>query len=231
MLYVSKGVEEMSSTIAELRVAGPGAVLTEGTLQTLPEAEIRIQYQATSQSAGIIVRGCDFDEFEAQIQSDPSIDNYERVAGFSDVHVYNITAHKEPTLISELLTEKGIQILEATSPSGSTMWRLRIRSPTREHLSEFITECRENRIALNLETLFTEASPPADASFRCPVMKHLTNGQYEALQGAYEMGYFDIPREVRLDELSQEFGISSQAMSERLRRGLSTLLKSHLYQK
>ncbi|AFK19102.1 DNA-binding protein [Haloferax mediterranei ATCC 33500] len=218
----------MASVIAELRVSGPGAILTEKALQALPEAEIRIQYQGTSEQAGIVVRGCDFDEFEAEVQSDPSIDTCERVADFSDVRVYNITAGATQTLISELLATKGIQILEATSPAGDSNWRLRVRSPSRDSLSEFIAECRETDVSVQLATLYSETSPPDEVDFQCPAMETLTDDQYDALESACEMGYFQVPRGVSLSQLSQEFGIGSQAMSERLRRGVNTLIEAHL---
>ncbi|WP_396612836.1 helix-turn-helix domain-containing protein [Haloferax sp. S1W] len=220
----------MVSVIAELRVSGPGAVLTEDTLQDIPEAEVRIQYQGTSEKAGIVVRGCDFEAFEAGVRTDSSIGSFERVADFSDVRVYNITAGNVSTLVSELLAARDIQILQAHSPGGETYWRLRVRSPSRERLADAIDECRELGHRVQLDTLYSETMPPEETNSRCPSMNRLTDGQHAALAAAHSEGYFEVPRETSLAQLSQQFDIGTQAMSERLRRGVKTLLDGHFQQ-
>ncbi|MUV89266.1 hypothetical protein GJ629_04600 [Halapricum sp. CBA1109] len=48
------------------------------------------------------------------------------------------------------------------------------------------------------------------------------------LQLAVRRGYFTIPREVTLSELAAELDLSSQAASERLRRGIRTLVQTVL---
>lgn len=50
-------------------------------------------------------------------------------------------------------------------------------------------------------------------------MDVLTDKQREMMQTASDMGYFEVPREVGLAAVADEIGISSQAASERLRRG------------
>lgn len=52
----------------------------------------------------------------------------------------------------------------------------------------------------------------------------LTDTQRETLDVAFEAGYFEVPRHVTLTELADRLGVSEQAVSERLRRGLSSLL-------
>ncbi|ELZ82142.1 DNA binding domain-containing protein [Haloferax larsenii JCM 13917] len=220
----------MVSVIADIRVAGPSAVLTQHTLRELPEAEIRIQYQGSSEKAGLVVRECDFDEFESKVETDPSIGSYEHVADFSDVRVYNITAGDVPTLVSEHLASKNIQVLEATSPSGDSNWQLRVRSPSRKNLADVLSECRRGGNSIQLNTLYSETNPPDEANFGCPSMDRLTDDQYDALVAAYESGYFEIPKGTSLAQLSQQFDIGSQAMSERLRRAMNTMLESHLQQ-
>lgn len=52
--------------------------------------------------------------------------------------------------------------------------------------------------------------------------------QYTALTQACQHGYFKIPRELDLDDLAAMMNISHQALSERLRRGHETLIKTTL---
>ncbi|WP_435365156.1 helix-turn-helix domain-containing protein [Haloarchaeobius sp. DYHT-AS-18] len=52
----------------------------------------------------------------------------------------------------------------------------------------------------------------------------LTQCQRQTLWLAYERGYFNIPRDTSLSELADELGVSSQAVSERLRRAMGSYL-------
>ncbi|MFC7008103.1 helix-turn-helix domain-containing protein [Halalkalicoccus salilacus] len=42
---------------------------------------------------------------------------------------------------------------------------------------------------------------------------------------AYEMGFFEEPRQATLEEVATEIGISARAVAGRLRRGQTTLLE------
>jgi predicted DNA binding protein len=52
----------------------------------------------------------------------------------------------------------------------------------------------------------------------------MTADQQEAILKAYERGYFEVPRNTTISELSEVFEISDNAYSQRLRRGLSSLI-------
>jgi predicted DNA binding protein len=53
----------------------------------------------------------------------------------------------------------------------------------------------------------------------------LTDAQREALLTALEMGYYEVPRAVDLDDVGDRLGITSTAASERLRRGERRLIE------
>jgi predicted DNA binding protein len=57
----------------------------------------------------------------------------------------------------------------------------------------------------------------------------LTERQYETVVSAYEHGYYDVPRKINQEELAEYFGISHQALSERLRRGHRNLIANTLF--
>jgi predicted DNA binding protein len=54
----------------------------------------------------------------------------------------------------------------------------------------------------------------------------LTEPQREALLLAYEQGYYDSPRTTTLADLADQFGISRQAVSNRLKRGTRQLIEN-----
>lgn len=61
-----------------------------------------------------------------------------------------------------------------------------------------------------------ESEPPGNG---------LTDRQHEALRIAYEMGYFDIPRQASLEEVAAELDLSPSSVSERLRRAQTQLIE------
>lgn len=56
----------------------------------------------------------------------------------------------------------------------------------------------------------------------------LTEPQRDTIVTAYKAGYFEIPREVSLVDFAEQQGLSHQALSERVRRGLRNLVDSTL---
>ena len=54
---------------------------------------------------------------------------------------------------------------------------------------------------------------------------NLTPPQARALETAYELGYFDVPKRVTAADVAAELGISKTAFLERLRRGQSALFR------
>lgn len=61
-----------------------------------------------------------------------------------------------------------------------------------------------------------ESEPPGNG---------LTDRQYEALRIAYELGYFDIPRQASLEDVAAELDISPSSVSERLRRAQTQIIE------
>jgi len=57
--------------------------------------------------------------------------------------------------------------------------------------------------------------------------KILTDRQERVLWLAYEMGFFDYPRKIGIQDLSRRLGIGPSTLSEITRRGLQRLLKHH----
>lgn len=104
----------------------------------------------------------------------------------------------------------------------ASQWTFRLRFPSYENLSTFYTTCVEQGISLELVQLHEAVSPDSQHRFG------LTGAQRDLIVSAYEAGYFDVPRKTTLVELGERLGISDSAVSQRLRRGLSTLINSTL---
>ncbi|RKD95045.1 helix-turn-helix domain-containing protein [Halopiger aswanensis] len=122
-------------------------------------------------------------------------------------------------LFEEIVSENDGAILSANGRDGR--WALQLLYHDREAVSTAhrLLEQYEYRVEV------TRVSGTEDlARVRTP----LTEIQYETIAKAHELGYFDVPRQVTLEELAAELGISHQALSERLRRSHAALISAEL---
>ncbi|WP_049920957.1 helix-turn-helix domain-containing protein [Halopiger djelfimassiliensis] len=101
-------------------------------------------------------------------------------------------------------------------------WTFRLRFPSYEALSSFYTACTSRGVSLELVQLHEAVDGDANRRFG------LTPAQRDLVVAAYEAGYFDVPRKTTLVELGDRLGVSDSAVSQRLRRGLATLIDTTL---
>ena len=101
-------------------------------------------------------------------------------------------------------------------------WTFELRASEHEGLSQFQTYCREHDIPIELTELHTISPLSSNQEY------DLTDGQKKLLVVAYSRGYFDSPRGATQDDLADELGITRQAVSSRLQRGIRRLVASTL---
>ena len=101
-------------------------------------------------------------------------------------------------------------------------WMFEVRASEQQEISEFQTYCDEQNIPIKLTQLHALSSLRSDREY------DLTEGQREALVLAYSRGYFDSPRDATQDDLADELGITRQAVSSRIQRGIRRLIASTL---
>lgn len=104
-------------------------------------------------------------------------------------------------------------------------WAITLLFPDRKRLSA-AHETIENAGIDPRITRITDVDAVDDGPSTSP----LTRTQYETLATAHELGYFDVPRQVTLEELAEELEVSHQALSERLRRSHETLVRTQLHE-
>jgi len=119
----------------------------------------------------------------------------------------------------DALVEHDGQVLSASARNGH--WRLRLRFPTTALLADFKRAVAAADVELDIGRVYTTDETP-DPNFG------LTATQFDALVTAVETGYFRVPREISTVDLGALLGISDQAVSERIRRGVETLTRNAL---
>lgn len=98
---------------------------------------------------------------------------------------------------------------------GAIIWRLLTRD--REELSSLFSSLKGARCDVELMRV-----TPLDES------RALTERQEEITMLAFEMGYFDTPRRVKLKDLSERIGVSQATLSEVLRKGQKKIVVDYL---
>lgn len=101
-------------------------------------------------------------------------------------------------------------------------WHVTMLFDGQGSLTSFWEMVREGDVCVTVETVKTSPTYPESVS------ESLSSQQRETLCRAVERGYFGIPRGCTAAELGEEFDISDQAVSERLRRGTKLLVERSL---
>lgn len=121
---------------------------------------------------------------------------------------------------------QGIQDCDGTlidSSGTKAVWNFELRFESHEALGKFQDYCQSHGIPFELERLYNPTKPDAGPWFG------LTAPQRLALSRAVAEGYYNLPREISTKELAADFGVTDQAMSERLRRGVANLVSNTIH--
>ncbi|GAA0669922.1 helix-turn-helix domain-containing protein [Natronoarchaeum mannanilyticum] len=167
------------------------------------------------------VHGVDTEAFAVRLESRPVVEGVEIVEEFDDQTLYGLDWNVEDDPFLSAVRDQCGQILRATG--GGDEWRFELRFPDHDALSAFRAYCTDADVSLSVERVYHPGQPDAGPRFG------LTDHQHEALTLAVEMGYYDVPRRCNTVEVAAELGISDQALTERLRRGISTLAANTIF--
>lgn len=193
------------------------------TLTTVPDATLELGrvIAETPESLTVYVwaRAPDFEVLEAAFEEDPSVASFTVSSETTDERCYQMTWNEPIDLLVHIMTEQqGTIIHAASSPTG---WALRVSFPERDALAqaqELKELAQQNEFSLDIRRIYQ-----TDEYRRA--QPKLTDHQQEALVRAFKAGYFKVPKEVTLTELAEAQGVSHQAMSERIRRGVHHLIE------
>jgi predicted DNA binding protein len=210
------------STISEVSVAAGTFALGE-TIEGVPEATFDVErvvaHDADRVMPFVWASAPDRDELEAAFETDPSVENVERLSDLDGEWLYRMEWVSHVQFVIHALTEEEATVLDAESENGQ--WKLRLLFPDRDSLSRAYEFCKEHDIYIDVEAIYAMENE-RHARFG------LTEGQTEALEAAFEHGYYEVPRDFSVADLAEELDISHQALSERFRRAHGNLVANTL---
>lgn len=154
------------------------------------------------------------------VQHHPAVNDVAELEVFEDRTLFSLDWDaRQDHLFAGITTHEG-QLLRAVGTPST--WEFELRFPDNDSLGEFTTHCEHAGISLTVSRVYNPTDTEAEPWFG------LTDPQREALRLAVERGYYDIPRGCTTEELSRAMGISDQAVTERLRRAIATLVRNTL---
>lgn len=156
-----------------------------------------------------------------RIRDHPSVKSLGEVSSHGDEVVFAMDWNVERDLIFQGIMETGAHLLSARGTADT--WEFELRFPDHDGLSEFQQYCVNANISLDVGRIYNPSRPGTGQWYG------LTAVQKDALLRAVEGGYYSIPREMSTKDLAEELGISDQAVTERLRRGINELVANTLF--
>ncbi len=160
------------------------------------------------------------DSFESHVREHPAVQSLQVVNTHDDEALYALDWEvSENTFLAGIHIVDG-HLLEATGSPET--WGFEIRFPTHDAVATFQEYCNDTGIPLGIKRIFNPTKPDAGPWFG------LTAPQRTMVVRAVERGYYSIPRKTSTQTLADEFEISDQAVTERLRRAIDTLVRNTL---
>ncbi|GAB6860768.1 hypothetical protein JCM17092_08570 [Haloplanus litoreus] len=120
----------------------------------------------------------------------------------------------------QLLDECGGSVRRGTGTADT--WTFEAEFPSHDDFSTFRSACDDLDASVEIQRVYNPTSAGTGAWYG------LTPRQRTTLELAVERGYYDIPRRCTTIELADDLGISDQAVTERLRRGIVAFVTNAL---
>lgn len=155
------------------------------------------------------------------VDADPDVARADPLGDQGDGTLVAVEWTVEPPVLVQAVAAVAGHCLEAVARDQA--WRLTVRVPDRVALGEVYERCAGAGVHLTVERVSRGVTTASGVPGRA-----LSAPQREVLELAHRRGYFAVPRRVTLAELGAELGVSDAAVSQRLRRGLGTMLEATL---
>lgn len=188
----------------------------------LPEIEIELESLVPLERRAlpyVWVGGQDREAFGSVLAGFPEVTEVEVLQRFDGRTLFRIEWNVDsPTL--ECVARTGGSVMAALGTADR--WTLTLRFEGHDGAATFQRCCHERDVPLEIDRIGSIPDGPGWGG------QVVTERQREALESAYERGYFERPREATQEEIAEELDISAAAAGDRLRRGTANLVEAVL---
>ena len=202
---------------ARFELPATGFALIE-LFERVPDAAVEIEPAVANPDdhALLMIEADAHRDLDAALRSSPSIAAVERFGREEHRARYRVTWEGHARRVLRGLVAEGVTLIDLHGASGR--WKLRVLAPDRAAIA---------RAYEVLEDLGCDPNCRNITRFGDGLGNHagVTDKQHKALTRAFELGYYDVPRGLTIEELAADLGISHQALSERFRRAHKGLIE------
>ncbi|WP_433630800.1 bacterio-opsin activator domain-containing protein [Halomicrococcus sp. NG-SE-24] len=161
----------------------------------------------------------DFERFHGAMQDDPTVASMAVIEEADSDVLYKIHwSDSVIELVNEMIDQEAT-ILEAQAQAPN--WWLRLRFSEEKQVSSFHDHFAERGHRFEVGKVY-HPSAPRQRKYG------LTTEQRDTLVAASRKGYFSVPRDLSTEELADVLGVSSNAVSQRIRRACANLVQHTL---
>lgn len=159
----------------------------------------------------------DLDEIKEAFTQEADVESFIVADTVNDEALIRVDWAEQVDGLLEALVETSAAVLEGTGEAET--WHFQLRFDSHDDLSEFYQRCVDAGVKIDIVSVHNPG-----LTSELTVRYDLTDEQRQTLQLALEEGYFEVPRRINLTELAAQLGISDSAVSQRLRRAITTVL-------
>jgi predicted DNA binding protein len=190
------------------------------TIRDVPD--VRFQCEQVVETGGDAVMpllwACtvEFDALDEALGADPTVVDSTVLTSFDDMRLYCVEWDDSVPLLFQMIASRRAIVLDTYTEDGR--WVFRILHSSREDAADVLEFCEGHGLSMDVRSI-------REMEFTPTRRYGLTDEQFRVLALALERGYFEVPRSTSLKDLSEELPVTHQAVSERLRRGVMTVLE------
>jgi predicted DNA binding protein len=206
------------ATVFEVEVPASTLALAE-TFERAPNAEVRLERTVGGPHDPtrpfVWVHGVEDDRVSDLLSADSSVAHADKFGEDGDAHLFEVEFDGGICAFTETLFERDGVVVRATASDG--VWTFQLRFSDRSDVGEVFDDEFRRQYEATVTRLYGSSDAPT-------VRAGVTEKQRQALEAAFEMGYYTVPRNVDLKAVGERLGVSRQAVSERLRRAHEMLV-------
>lgn len=164
--------------------------------------------------------GDDLRGFEEGLTADETVARWESVGGTDTRSLYRIRLTVQASSSFHYHDWTDGRAVFVAAERDSDGWTVDGYYPERSVLKQFAAGCEANDVQFELLEVSDSDRLRNTRQFG------LSDVQVETMLTALDRGYYSVPRQVNLEELADPLNVSHQAVSERLRRGVGSLIRN-----
>lgn len=159
----------------------------------------------------------DEEAVRSEVLTSPHIASVERLHGATERVLFQMEWEESVDGLLENLQSHDLAVQRAVS--DTKRWKFQLIAAERATFGKFESACEKDGFDLTVTQL-------SDSIARDSSLYGLTDKQRDSLLLAYNSGYYDSTKSVSIAELSEQVGVSQQALGARLKRGTGSLIEN-----